>query len=82
MSKTGPMRWGRWAGRLRRGKATAAVLGLYLFLTLAVLSPLAPRDMPDSGSHDLANHVSGIVEARNALAEGQFPVRVAPNQNR
>src|SRR5260370_32200053 len=38
--------------------------------------------MPETGAQDLAKHVSVIVEARNALAEGQFPVRVAPNQNR
>jgi uncharacterized membrane protein len=66
--------WRRW------GTAAGALL-LYLLLALAILSPLASDAMPDTPAQDLANHVSGIIEARNALAEGQFPIRVAPNQN-
>jgi hypothetical protein len=50
-------------------------------LAVVVLAPLASKAMPESAAQDLANHVSGIIEARNALAEGQFPVRVAPRQN-
>jgi hypothetical protein len=64
----------------RRWKALG-ILVFYSLLALAMLSPLAADGMPDSPAQDLANHVSGIVEARNALAEGQFPIRVAPNQN-
>jgi hypothetical protein len=56
-------------------------LGLYLLLSVVMMSPLAAPQMPDSPAQDLANHVSGIIEARNALAEGQLPVRVAPKQN-
>jgi hypothetical protein len=52
-----------------------------LFFALVALSPLAYYQMPDSPSQDLATHVAGIVEANNALAEGQFPIRIAPNQN-
>ncbi|MFL5801274.1 MAG: 6-pyruvoyl-tetrahydropterin synthase-related protein [Roseiflexaceae bacterium] len=78
--------WRSWpltiAGAARRpfGRA-AGVLLLYGLLALAMLSPLAADAMPESPAQDLANHVSGIIEARNALAEGQFPIRVAPNQN-
>jgi hypothetical protein len=52
---------------------------LYYLLAVAMLSPLAHHDLPDSPANDCANHVSGIIEARNALLEGQFPIRVAPH---
>jgi hypothetical protein len=52
-----------------------------LFLGFVILSPFAYYQMPESPAQDLATHVSGIVEAKNALQEGQFPIRVAPNQN-
>jgi hypothetical protein len=58
-----------------------ALLLFYALLALVMLSPLAPEALPESPAQDLANHVSGIIEARNALVEGQFPIRVAPNQN-
>ena len=54
---------------------------LYGFLGVALLAPLAAPTLPDSPAYDLANHVAGIVEARNALREGQFPPRVAPRQH-
>ena len=69
------------ASRLRRRLLReGGVLGLYLFLALAMLSPLASDTLPGSSAQDLANHVSGVVEAGNALGERQFPVRVAPRQ--
>jgi hypothetical protein len=64
----------------RRWKALG-ILVFYSLLALAMLSPLAADAMPDSPAQDLANHVSGIIEGRNALAEGQFPIRVAPRLN-
>jgi hypothetical protein len=57
------------------------VAAFYVLLVTVVLSPLVCGLMPETGAHDLQNHVSGIVEARNALLEGQFPIRVAPHQN-
>jgi hypothetical protein len=65
------------ADRLRR---PAAALFLYTLLALAIISPLASPILPDTAAQDLANHVAGIVEATNAFAEGQFPIRVAPHQ--
>src|SRR5215213_433345 len=65
--------------RSRSGTMIGLLL-LYLLVILIMLAPLASASMPDSPAQDLANHVSGIIEARNALAEGQFPIRVAPNQ--
>jgi hypothetical protein len=68
----------RWWRRRRLG---GAALALYAVLAVAVTGPYAPREVPSTPAHDLRNHVSGIIEARNALAEGQFPIRVAPHQN-
>ena len=65
----------------RRAKEPAAAAGCYVLLAVVVLSPLSMNLMPHTGAQDLCNHVSGIVEARDALAEGQFPIRVAPREN-
>ncbi len=81
-SPDAPPRVASWFARWRqRVKATAAVLALYTVLATAVMAPLSSPCLPSSGAQDIANHVSGVIEARNALAEGQFPVRVAPHQN-
>lgn len=53
---------------------------LYLLMALGVMAPWASDVMPDTPAQDLLAHVSGIVEVSNALAEGQFPARVAPRQ--
>ena len=69
------------AARIRRS-ARRVILPclLYAGLAVAALSPLAYRELPESPAFDCANHTSGIIEARNALKEGQFPIRVAPHQ--
>src|SRR5262249_13866801 len=73
--------WRHWPARQgQRWRHTARVPAFYVPLSLVVLSPLTCKFMPYTGANDLANHVSGIIEARNALAEGQFPIRVAPHQ--
>jgi hypothetical protein len=69
------------AAHARRLWTHCGVLLLYLVVAVAVMSPLAPEAPPESGADDLGNHVSGIIEARHALEEGQFPIRVAPHQN-
>ena len=68
-------------GWLRRRQSAAAALLLYTLLAFAMMAPLAPQALPFTGAQDIGNHVSGVIEARNALAEGQFPIRVAPHQN-
>ena len=41
---------------------------LYTLLAVAMMAPLAPDALPNTGpSCDICNHVSGIIEARNAL---------------
>ena len=71
----------RLARAARRSRKPAAAAGCYVLLAVVVLSPLASKFMPETGAQDLANHVSGIIEARDALVEGQFPIRVAPREN-
>jgi hypothetical protein len=71
-----------FAAWLRRRQRDGAALLLYTLLAIAMMAPLAPDALPSTGpSCDICNHVSGIIEARNALEEGQFPVRVPPHQN-
>lgn len=53
---------------------------LYAFLATAFLSPLASNTVLPSAP-DLPNHVASVVQAKMALDEGQFPLRVAPWQH-
>src|SRR5687768_5377510 len=76
--------WRRAAGRHARGAArtlrtAGGPLLLYLALAVCILWPYRSSKFRPAG--DLNVVVGGIVEARNALAEGQFPVRVAPRQH-
>lgn len=63
----------------RRAAETLAALLLYGLLAAAVMLPFHSGRFRHAG--DLVAHVAGVVEAGHALAEGQFPVRVAPTQN-
>ncbi|HYV37295.1 MAG TPA: 6-pyruvoyl-tetrahydropterin synthase-related protein [Gemmataceae bacterium] len=69
------------AGWWRRRRFACAGLLLYTIIASGIMAPLASREIPSTPAQDLCNHVSGIIEARRALAEGQFPIRVAPDQN-
>lgn len=51
----------------------------YAILALALLAPMS-SDTTVPKSSDFAPHLGGIVQARMALEEGQFPPRVAPWQ--
>jgi hypothetical protein len=52
---------------------------LYALIALGMLWPYWPAGFHGAG--DLSSVLGGIVEARNALLEGQFPIRVAPELN-
>lgn len=49
-----------------------------VLLSLGVMAPYLGEGIYQNG--DLWNFLGGVVEARNALVEGQFPIRVAPHQ--
>jgi hypothetical protein len=55
-----------------------ALMAFYAVLACAVLWPYRGRAFRGAG--DLTGFIAGTVEARNALREGQFPIRVAPHQ--
>jgi hypothetical protein len=57
----------------------AGVLALYALLSIGLLSPIASNSvLPEALDH--ANHTALIVQAKQALDEGQFPLRVTPFQ--
>jgi hypothetical protein len=58
----------------------ADVLALYALMSLGLLSPIASNTiLPAAPDH--ANHTAFIVQAKQALDEGQFPLKVAPFQH-
>lgn len=57
-----------------------AALAVYGLLAIALLAPMASNvRLPDGPDH--TNHIGTIVQARMAIEEGQFPLRVAPWQH-
>lgn len=54
------------------------LVAFYAVLAGVVLWPFRGREFRGAG--DLTGFIAGTVEARNALREGQFPIRVAPHQ--
>jgi hypothetical protein len=52
----------------------------YAFVALAFLAPMS-ADHYIINLSDYVNHLAGIVQAKMALSEGQFPLRVAPLEN-
>jgi hypothetical protein len=57
-----------------------AVAGVLAVFAIALLAPMASNErLPSAPDH--ANHTAAIVQARMALEEGQFPLRVAPWQH-
>jgi hypothetical protein len=56
------------------------VAGLYGLLAIGLLAPMASNTrLPAEPDH--GNHIAMIVQARMAIEEGQFPLRVAPWQH-
>src|SRR5262245_58144235 len=62
----------------RPGPGVFTALCLYLGLAAVMLFPLFQAWQYDAVCGDWVFHLNGVLEARDALAEGQFPVRVAP----
>jgi hypothetical protein len=59
-------------------RSTFAAVLFYAALAAVVLWPY--RSARYRSASDLDAFIAGVVEARNALSEGQFPIRVAPRQ--
>ena len=51
----------------------------FAFIATALLAPIA-SDVAIPNLGDYANHLAAIVQAKLALLEGQFPLRVAPSE--
>ncbi len=69
-----PLKWSRLRVILQ---SHLPVVALYGVLAIALLAPMASNSiLPSEPDH--ANHVGIIVQAKLALDEGQFPIRVAP----
>jgi len=63
---------------VRRGARFSIVALVCALFAAGAMTPFLGESIYQNG--DLWNFLGGVVEARNALAEGQFPARVAPNQ--
>lgn len=64
----------------RRWRIPTGIVSLYFLLALSLMGPIASDDLIAWGPDHVA-HPSIIVQARQALEEGQFPLRVAPWQH-
>jgi hypothetical protein len=59
---------------------TVARAALFLTVAICLMGPLASDTLfPSSPDHP--NHAAAIVQARQAIEEGQFPLRIAPWQH-
>jgi hypothetical protein len=66
---------------LRQNHQSISLVGiLYVGLALSILAPIASDNVLPAVP-DIANHVAAIVQARMAIEESQFPLRVAPWQH-
>jgi hypothetical protein len=77
--------FGKTVLKIVRGKRLSLMQGLKVFLLyglicLGLMAPSASSLIYLPDTLDLPSHVSLIVQARMALEEGQFPIRVAPWQ--
>jgi hypothetical protein len=66
---------------MRRAGRNLGPLFVCFAVACAMMAPYAGDRLRESTASDLSVHCSGIIEAYNALAEGQFPARVAPSHN-
>ncbi|MBJ7898713.1 MAG: hypothetical protein GC158_02065 [Cyanobacteria bacterium RI_101] len=72
----------KWVKRRSRPRRTVLIWVLLLgIIALALLAPLASSKIIFSSSLESVSHVGWIVQAKLALEEGQFPLRVAPLEN-
>ena len=55
---------------------------IYALMAFGLLAPMASNTViPEVPDHDHVNHIGHIVQARQAMEEGQFPIRVGPYEH-
>ncbi len=63
---------------LYKHRITIAILLLYSIVAISLMAPMASSKIINGNFNDTASHVGYIAQARTAIIEGQFPLRVAP----
>ena len=55
---------------------------IFALMAFGLLAPMASNTViPEVPDHDHVNHIGIIVQARQAMEEGQFPLRIAPYEH-
>lgn len=65
---------------IHRNRTSFKIIILYGVIALSLMAPMASSTIIPS-INDTPSHVSYIVQARQAINEGQFPLRIAPLEN-
>lgn len=63
---------------LYKHRTALLILVLYSIVAISLMAPMASSRIINGNFNDTASHVGYIAQARTAIIEGQFPLRVAP----
>ncbi len=63
---------------LYKHRITIGIIFLYTVVALSLMAPMASSRIINGMFGDTASHVGYIAQARTAIIEGQFPLRIAP----
>ncbi|MEL4896486.1 6-pyruvoyl-tetrahydropterin synthase-related protein [Crocosphaera sp. Alani8] len=63
---------------LYKHRIAVGIAILYSVIALSLMAPMASSKIINGSFNDTASHVGYIAQARTAIIEGQFPLRVAP----
>jgi ABC-type multidrug transport system fused ATPase/permease subunit len=63
---------------LYKNRIAIGIIVLYSFIALSLMAPMASSRIINGNFNDTASHVGYVAQARTAIIEGQFPLRVAP----
>ncbi|ACB49726.1 putative membrane protein [Crocosphaera subtropica ATCC 51142] len=66
---------------LYKHRLAIGILLLYSIVAISLMAPMASSQIINGNFNDTASHVGYIAQARTAIIEGQFPLRVAPLEN-
>ncbi len=65
---------------INKNRISLKIIILYCVIALSLMAPMASSTIIPS-INDTPSHISYIVQARDAINEGQFPLRIAPLEN-